>query len=273
MEEGVLFQRKRSSTIDQDDVLGNKSGESQKFDVKKLTLLEEIYLLGLNNKSGVISLWNTSVSSGLRGCILVELSFLGRIELESCNMRTKKLQNRIVKLKNDDPIDDPILAEALKTIKNAGPETLLNWIEYFNGESWNPMKLGYALKNVRERIAKTLVEKGILTTSKGNFFIFEYVTHPLVDSKVKAKLIQKVQNSLLQDWINDPQRFDPRVLAMLYLAHIGEVLDGCLTDLNDNDYNIATARMDELLEVDFELESLRDYNNDVLWGVLCVFLK
>ena len=33
------------------------------------------------------------------------------------------------------------------------------WIEYLSGETWNPLKLRYQLKNVRERLAKNLVEK------------------------------------------------------------------------------------------------------------------
>lgn len=61
------------------------------------------------------------------------------------------------------------------------------------GETWNPMKLKYQLKNVRERLAKNLVEKGVLTTEKQNFLLFDMTTHPLTDNIVKCRLVKKVR--------------------------------------------------------------------------------
>lgn len=81
--------------------------------------------------------------------------------------------------------------EALKHIKETQPaENVVNWIEYLSGETWNPLKLRYQLRNVRERLAKNLVEKGILTTEKQNFLLFDMTTHPLNDSVTKSKLIK-----------------------------------------------------------------------------------
>lgn len=54
------------------------------------------------------------------------------------------------------------------------------------------MKLRYQLKNVRERLAKNLVEKGVLTTEKQNFLLFDMTTHPLSDNVVKCRLVKKV---------------------------------------------------------------------------------
>lgn len=51
----------------------------------------------------------------------------------------------------------------------------------------------YQLKNVRERLAKNLVEKGVLTTEKQNFLLFDMTTHPLTDNQAKTKLIKKVR--------------------------------------------------------------------------------
>lgn len=60
------------------------------------------------------------------------------------------------------------------------------------GETWNPLKLRYQLKNVRERLAKNLVEKGVLTTEKQNFLLFDMTTHPLTDNTAKNRLVKKV---------------------------------------------------------------------------------
>merc|ERR1712042_104386 len=113
----------------------------------------------------------------------------GRVELERAGMRRKGLLSRKIMLKNSDPCGDVLLDEALKHIKETDQnETVQTWIEYLSGETWNPLKLRYQLKNVRERLAKNLTEKGVLTTEKQNFLLFDMTTHPLTDSTIKAKL-------------------------------------------------------------------------------------
>jgi len=67
----------------------------------------------------------------------------------------------------------------------------------FIGETWNPLKIKYQLKNVRERLAKNLVEKGVLTTEKQNFLLFDMTTHPLTDNEAKLRLVKKVITYLL----------------------------------------------------------------------------
>jgi golgi phosphoprotein 3 len=64
-----------------------------------------------------------------------------------------------------------------------------------SGETWNPLKLRYQLKNVRERLAKNLVEKGVLSTEKQNFLLFDMTTHPISDNSIKSKLVKKVRES------------------------------------------------------------------------------
>ena len=55
----------------------------------RLTLMEEVLLLGLKDREGYTSFWNDCISSGLRGCILIELGLRGRIELERAGMRLR----------------------------------------------------------------------------------------------------------------------------------------------------------------------------------------
>ena len=94
MSEG-LVQRKRRTQKDEDhggsgspDVDKNSdddrsNGGEVDGDSKetRLTLMEEVLLLGLKDKEGYTSFWNDCISSGLRGCILIELALRGRIEL------------------------------------------------------------------------------------------------------------------------------------------------------------------------------------------------
>lgn len=65
------------------------------------------------------------------------------------------------------------------------------------------MKLRYQLKNVRERLAKNLVEKGVLTTEKQNFLLFDMTTHPLTDNVAKSRLVKKVTNTRIQKMAGD----------------------------------------------------------------------
>lgn len=173
----------------------------------------------------------------MRGCILIELALRGRIELEKNGVRRRTLANRKVLLLDDTATGDVLLDESLRHIKETQPpETVQSWIEYLSGtfnhsslicrlllfligECWNPLKLKYQLRNVRERLAKSLVDKGICSTEKQNFFLFDMTTHPLSDSVHKMKLVKKVQESVLSRWQNDPRRMDRRILSLIYTAH------------------------------------------------------
>merc|ERR1719438_703925 len=240
----------------------------------RLTLMEEVLLLGLKDKEGYTSFWNDCISSGLRGCILIELALRGRIELERAGMRRKGLLSRKIMIKNSDPCGDVLLDEALKHIKETNQgETVQTWIEYLSGETWNPLKLRYQLKNVRERLAKNLVEKGVLTTEKQNFLLFDMTTHPVTDNVQKTKLIKKVQESVLAKWVNDPHRMEKRMLSLIFLAHSSDVLENAFAPLNDDDYDVAMKRVRDLLDLDLEAEAAKERTNEVMWAVFAAFIK
>ncbi|CAI9175209.1 unnamed protein product [Rangifer tarandus platyrhynchus] len=227
----------QSPRDEQDD--GDK-GDSKET---RLTLVEEAFLLGLKDRElsqsqrwakklhvkttwssfsksyqiqGYTSIWNDCVSSGLRGCMLIELASRGRLQLEACGMRRKSLLTRKVICKSDAPTGDVLLDEALKHVKETQPPgTVQNWIELLSGETWNPLKLHYQLRNARERLAKNLVEKGVLTPEKQNFLLFDMTTHPVTNNSIKQRLVEKVQEAVLDEGVNDPQRTDKRLLALV----------------------------------------------------------
>ena len=114
----------------------------------------------------------------------------------------------------------------------------------------------------KHKKAKNLVEKGVLTTEKQNFLLFDMTTHPLTNSSQKSKLIKKVQDSVLSKWANDVQRIEKvsffyyfmvltiivqRVLALIYLAHASDVLENAFAPLSDEDYDVAMKRVRYLL--------------------------
>ncbi|CAL8248949.1 unnamed protein product [Merluccius merluccius] len=251
-----------------------EDGEQGDSKETRLTLMEEVLLLGLKDREGYTSFWNDCISSGLRGCMLIELALRGRLQLDACGMRRKSLLARKVICKSDAPTGDVLLDEALKHVKETQPpETVQSWIELLSGETWNPLKLHYQLRNVRERLAKNLVEKGVLTTEKQNFLLFDMTTHPLTNSNIKQRLIKKVQEAVLERWVNDPQRMDKRLLALIFLAHSSDVLENAFAPLLDEQYDLAMKRVRQLLDLEPEGESMKPNANQLLWAVVAAFTK
>ena len=126
---------------------------------------------------------------------------------------------------------------------------------------------------MRERLAKNLVEKGVLTTEKQNFLLFDMTTHPVVDAAAKDRVVRKVQDAVLGKWQNEPNRIDKRSLALIYMAHASDVLENAFAPLSDDDYELAMKRVRELLDCDPDVESGKPNSNDVLWSVVSAFLK
>uniref|UniRef100_A0A8C3CMD9 Golgi phosphoprotein 3 like n=1 Tax=Cairina moschata TaxID=8855 RepID=A0A8C3CMD9_CAIMO len=229
---------------------------------------------GHSEFGGYTSFWNDCISPGLRGGILIELALRGRIQLEPLTARKKRLLDRKVHLKSDAPTGDILLDETLRHIKATEPaETVQTWIELLTGETWNPFKLQYQLRNVRERIAKSLVEKGILTTEKQNFLLFDMTTHPVSNAAEKQRLLKRLQEGVLERWAGDPHRMERRTLALLVLAHSSDVLENAFSSLTDDRYEAAMNRTKEVLDADPEVEAAKSRGTEMIWAILAAFNK
>ena len=132
------------------------------------------------------------------------------------------------------------------------------------------MRMHFQMRNVRERLAKSLVEKGVLTTEKQNFLLFDMTTHPLSNTSHKEQLVVRIQESLLERWAGEPQRLARRVLALLVLAHASDVLDGSLSTLSDEQYEMATTRSKAVLESEPNTQAGKSSSpaDEVIWAVL-----
>ncbi|KAI4463878.1 trans-golgi protein gmx33 [Holotrichia oblita] len=282
MNSGILTQRKKTQNLNKSESItkndletGDNSKEQSDLENEpKYTLMEEIYLLGLKDVAGHTSFWNDCLSAGLRGCMLIELGLRNRIKLENVGYRRRCLKNRKIILKQDTPTGDILLDETMKHIKETNPPvSVQNWVEYLSGDSWNPFKMKYQIRNARERLAKNLVEKGVLTTTKQNYLLFDMTVHPLIDKITKGELVAKLRDSLLTKWTTDIKSMEKRTLAMIMMAQASDVLENILDDLNDEEYELATNRLFQLTKLDFE-DELTDVDGlDVMWAVFSVFLK
>ncbi|KAK1918241.1 hypothetical protein P3342_000961 [Pyrenophora teres f. teres] len=145
----------------------------------KLTLMEEIILMGLKDKQGYLSFWNDNISYALRGCIVIELAFRGRVSMQKDSSRRRfPLADRNIEVIDDTLTGEVLLDEALKMMKSSEKMSVNSWIDLMSGETWNLMKIGYQLKQVRERLCKGLVDKGILRTEKKNFYSLTWLHIP-----------------------------------------------------------------------------------------------
>ncbi|KAI0996491.1 Vacuolar protein sorting-associated protein 74 [Podosphaera aphanis] len=223
----------------------------------KLTLMEEVLLLGLKDKQGYLSFWNDNISYALRGCIVIELAFRGRVSMQRDSSRRRfPLADRMIEVIDDTLTGEVLLDEALKMMKASEKMSVSAWIDLMSGETWNLMKIGYQLKQVRERLAKGLVDKGILRTEKRNFLLFDMATHPVADGGAKEEIRRRVRNVLTQRTVILPgSQFLPenlecryiRTIAMVCAAYAANVLENALVSLGHESRERAFSQVDELL--------------------------
>jgi Golgi phosphoprotein 3 len=124
------------------------------------------------------------------------------------------------------------------------------------GETWNLMKIGYQLKQVRERTMKGLVDKGVLRTEKRNFLLFDMATHPVADSGAKDELHKRVRNVCSNrtvilspnQWLPEDVEFRYlRTIVMVCAAYAANVLENALTTMSHESRERGFAQVDELL--------------------------
>ncbi|KAI8365397.1 Golgi phosphoprotein 3-domain-containing protein [Radiomyces spectabilis] len=221
----------------------------------KLTLMEEVLLLGLKDKQGYLSFWNDSISYALRGCIVMELAFRGRIAMvKDPNRRKYPMSDRYIEVINDKLTGEVLLDEALKMMKVSEKMSVASWIDLMSGETWNVMKIGYQLKQVRERLAKGLVDKGVLRTEKRNFLLFDMATHPIADTAIKEEIIKRVCTMLVTrvsssaiDAQSDVPHAYLRTVSMICAAYAANVLENALLYLQPDLREQAFNKVDELM--------------------------
>jgi golgi phosphoprotein 3 len=241
-------------------------GESKEHG-RGLNLLEEIMLLGLKDDRGYLSFWNDSISYVLRGLILIELSFRDRITMSE-EGRDKSIMGRTIRIREFKPTGEVLLDEALRLIRADETLTVTSWIDLLSGDSWNVLKAHYQLKRVRERLAKGLVDKGVLRTSKTNFIFFDMATHPITNPIIKRQIIQSVKNTLL---FRGPPA-NRHSIALACASYAANVLDPVLETMTMDERDRAIDRANDLLNrySRFTRETAKD-STEIMAAVINAF--
>jgi Golgi phosphoprotein 3 len=127
---------------------------------------------------------------------------------------------------------------------------------FLAGETWNVMKIGYQLKQVRERLLKGLVEKGVLRTEKRNFLLFDMATHPVADISFKEDVLRRTLTLLTSrtaavpssEMYTESVRYRTlRAICSVCAAFAANVLENALVHLSYESREAAFAKCDELL--------------------------
>jgi Golgi phosphoprotein 3 len=100
----------------------------------KLTLMEEVLLMGLKDKQGYLSFWNDNISYALRGCIVMELALRGRIRMQRfMGQRAPPLRDRLIEVVDESLTGEVLLDEALKMMKSSEKMCAADWIDLMSG--------------------------------------------------------------------------------------------------------------------------------------------
>lgn len=209
----------------------------------------------------------------------MELALRRRIAMvKDSGRRRYPLPDRIIEVIDDRQTGETLLDEALKMIKSSEPMGSGSWIDLMSGEllahptvvglviaatltsppgeTWNVMKIGYQLKQVRERLAKGLVDKGVLRTEKKNFLLFDMATHPVAEARTKEELVNRVTTLLSARTSSIPpaalqkenvQYRHIRAVCTICAAYAASVLENALNRLSYDAREAAFGRSDDVL--------------------------
>jgi len=88
-----------------------------------------------NILQGYLSFWNDNISYALRGCIVIELAFRGRVSMQKDSSRRRfPLADRVIEVIDDTLTGEVLLDEALKLMKASEKMSVSSWIDLMSGK-------------------------------------------------------------------------------------------------------------------------------------------
>jgi hypothetical protein len=174
-----------------------------------LTLYEEILLLALDDAEGTTTQAGF-FTSAMGGAILAELALKGSISIAD-DKKKKVTPGRRGGL--DDPtLDDPILNECLALVTGAKkPKNSSEWVIKFAN-----------LKDLKHRVARQLVIKGVLTEETDTvLMVFKRRVYPEVDGGPEQDLRRRMEKAIL----DDTSDMEARTVVIIALAQAAGMLN------------------------------------------------
>jgi len=170
-----------------------------------LPLYEEILLLALDDQKGTPSLGGF-FANAMGGAILAELAMNGSISIAGD-------KNKKVQFMGRSRLGDPILDESLTLVADAKkPKKAREWVMKFAG-----------LKDLKNRAARQLVTKGVLTEDVGSVLkIFKRTIYPEVDGGPEKDLRERMENAIF----TATTELEARTVIIVTLAQASGMLNG-----------------------------------------------
>ena len=158
-----------------------------------LSLAEEVLLIAFDAEEGADrSDWG--VDSALAGAVLLDLGARGCL----CD------QGAGIVAADCDPPADPLLGEALLIVRSSKPRGAREWVERL------PTELG----SLRDRVARGLVERGILEERRRRVLgLFPAPRYPERDPEPERRLRERMRASLLGE--REPSTRDALLVSLL----------------------------------------------------------
>ena len=173
-----------------------------------LSFAEEIYLLALDDKQGIIKpLPVSALDYSLAGALLMELALQNRIDTDLSSLKVVDPQ----------PTGDQLLDETLRELQQkTEPQPTNYWLKCFADQS----------RRIQEKVLARLIQKGILKQeNKRILWVFEVRRYPLLNNKEITEVRTRLRNLILSDEIPDP-----REVVLINLANACRLLDDIFSD-------------------------------------------
>lgn len=172
-----------------------------------LRFAEEITLLALNDETGVMhrTVTRRAYDFAIAGALMMELAFINQVDTDADN----------VILVDTKPTGDPLLDEALATLKGLGAEpSIVDAIEALaaHAPGWEP------------RIFAGLVHKGILAEKEKKFLWMKGErTYPAINGKEETEVRTRIRMAILaQGAIPAPR--DVAIIALMEATKLYRVV-------------------------------------------------
>ena len=172
-----------------------------------LSLAEEIYLLALDDRQGVIKpLPTAALDYALAAALLMELALVDRIDTDLATL----------KVTSTAPLGDPLLDETLRELQQKPePQPISFWLEGLADRSGR----------IEERVLARLIEKGILKQENRRIlWVFDVRRYPLIDDREIKEVRTRLRELILGDGIPDP-----RDVVLVGLGNACRLLDDLFT--------------------------------------------
>ena len=190
-----------------------------------LSFAEEVYLLALDDKRGVIKpVPFAALDSALAGAVLMELAILDRIDTETTGLKVVSAA----------PTGDPLLDDALaKMQRQPAPQPTTFWLKH----------LADPTAHLPDRVLGRLVEKGILKqVDQRVLWVFAVRSYPVVADKEVKEVRARLRELILGDDIPDP-----RDVVLISLGNASRLLEDLFTQ---EEYKQAQPRIKTLARMD-----------------------